>query len=587
MLGATAKTNPNPYFFITPQTSSDSDCVTVVKSGTCGSDFQLTNISNPTRVWCDPIIVADEGLTSGSAVPACMTVDYEFGAAFTPHITNTQNCIVDIYVVPTTTDCFSFGSGSGSSSPTMTVSLTGSGIGSSYAISVDKLALPFGDINTTAVSSPRSVTVTNTGTAPVTVNIADSDTMTFPYTPNITQTVIPVNGNVPFSVKCSTPTLGMHDETLTFSPIEGGSPQVVDLTCRGISTTVSETPNPVDFGNQLLGSAPADIQVMISSPATVSLSSFGFSTDTSPDISFSGSTSCGSTPCTVTVHYAATTPSDTDSLGTMMFTAAGTTVIHVPINGTLEKGSLGLNPASVDFGPICAGGSASTDVDVFATDEGIVTLSSLTAPTSPFSAVMSPTPSTDTTHHITLTASVAPPAGGATGDTTSNVVINTNIPGTPTYEVDLHTVVLPSGTSPTPDTVHFGIVPTGTPTSGKDIQITNCSGADSTLTGFVFGGDTPDEFKLVTPTTFPITVPSSHSQAFTLQMFPLTVGQKDATFEVDFASGSAVASLDGQAQAATGGGMVPRETYYACSTGHPTAAWPIGLALLALRRRRR
>jgi hypothetical protein len=71
-------------------------------------------------------------------------------------------------------------------------------------------------------------------------------------------------------------------------------------------------------------------------------------------------------------------------------------------------------------------------------------------------------------------------------------------------------------------------------------------------------------------------------------------GTKQASFAVDYDGGSAMIPLTGEGAVATGGdggsdghGDTPggRASYYACSTGHPSALWPVALVLLGLRRR--
>jgi MYXO-CTERM domain-containing protein len=60
-----------------------------------------------------------------------------------------------------------------------------------------------------------------------------------------------------------------------------------------------------------------------------------------------------------------------------------------------------------------------------------------------------------------------------------------------------------------------------------------------------------------------------------------------ATLVIDQDVDSTSIDLVGNATGDGGGGNVDSGTYYDCSAGRPGAAWPLGIALLAMRRRRR
>jgi MYXO-CTERM domain-containing protein len=67
-----------------------------------------------------------------------------------------------------------------------------------------------------------------------------------------------------------------------------------------------------------------------------------------------------------------------------------------------------------------------------------------------------------------------------------------------------------------------------------------------------------------------------------------TVGPKQASFAVDYDGGTASIELDGEGLGDLGAGDGGRGSYYACSTGQPTALWPLAFVLgLVLRRRAR
>jgi MYXO-CTERM domain-containing protein len=70
---------------------------------------------------------------------------------------------------------------------------------------------------------------------------------------------------------------------------------------------------------------------------------------------------------------------------------------------------------------------------------------------------------------------------------------------------------------------------------------------------------------------------------------PHDVGTKTATFSVDHPGGTASVMLiaNGIDDVATGDEGGVRDSYYACSTGSPSSAWPLLLVFVPLLRRRR
>jgi uncharacterized protein (TIGR03382 family) len=81
---------------------------------------------------------------------------------------------------------------------------------------------------------------------------------------------------------------------------------------------------------------------------------------------------------------------------------------------------------------------------------------------------------------------------------------------------------------------------------------------------------------------------AAESMTFLVVMSPHASGMKSAQLVVSHSQGMTAAELDGTGYTGTDpGGRKDRETYYACNAGGTAGAWPILLALLALRRRRK
>ena len=149
-------------------------------------------------------------------------------------------------------------------------------------------------------------------------------------------------------------------------------------------------------------------------------------------------------------------------------------------------------------------------------------------------------------------------------------------------------VGIAAGISATPAITHFGTIPVSTTTSIKEVQFTNCGTGDLSFTGATLTGANGTEFALIGANP-PRKLKATESEKFMVVMQPRSGGFKSARLVINHDQGNSFADLDG-----TGEGAVDnkeRETYYACSTGRGfgcgVGLWPILIALLALRRRRR
>jgi MYXO-CTERM domain-containing protein len=582
----------SPSFTVSPAGSADDDFITKIDFAQSCPDFAL-NLSPPlgsgsgsAHVFNDCALPAF-GTASG-ATP-CTPVTYTFNTTFTPHSAGSQSCNVRILTVSGS------GSGSGSAAGTQTIMLSGSGMAPSYLMDVSPPSIDFADVPTGSSSGPQIVKVQNTGSTQISVMGSNNAAGTFTVSPSLGTSTLNVGATQTYSVVC-TPTVNqIYNGTLTFttSAVQGSLVGTTTLTCRGVTTTLAVTPNPIDYGALLIGHAAVVKSVTIqngSGSPSVTLSNFRFTGSASTDLAFPGgapgSLSIGSgVSAMIMVAYAATIEQAPGALGTLTFDVNGS-ALNVPITGGAQLGSIGTNPASVDFGPICAGGSASQDIKVFANAAGTVRLMSKMDPASPFSVTGGALPVDLLGHHmneVTLTAGVQT---SVPGDLNGMLSLATDIPSSMPRLVTLAAHVLPAGITPTPNAIRFGAVGVGMASPAKQVVLTTCSASPLTVSATHIDGTDSNDF--VAAAVDPMVLQPMQSEMFLVLMSPHSNGPKMATFVIQHDRGPAVVAIDGTGFAgADPGTPSDRETYYACSTGEPAAMLPIVFALLALRRRRK
>jgi len=249
--------------------------------------------------------------------------------------------------------------------------------------------------------------------------------------------------------------------------------------------------------------------------------------------------------------------------------------------------------ALADVGPVCAGQTKTQMFSLVANSDGPFKLTAVSTPDMPF-AVTTPTlPASvdgNAGNLVTFTVTAAPTGAGSASST---IGVTTDIPNGTTDMIDLTITALPPGASATPATLDLGPVVVQTTTLGQTVSLSNCGDTPITVTGTEVTGDDAADFSVVqNPAS--TQVDAEGNVSWLLVMNAQTPGTKTATFEIDYAGGSAFVALTGEpfdpsgsGSGSAGSGSDDKSSYYACNTGHAVAVWPVGLALLALRRRRR
>jgi hypothetical protein len=574
-------------FTVNPATPSSDDSLLSVELDMCSTQWTLSLPANdtlPTRIC---------GLGSAMmAVPDGVNTcphSFTFSVAYAASQPGTSVCDV---LIRTEAYDGSLGSGSGSSYEEVRVTLYGEG-GAGSGITVTPLTIDFKDVQIGTMSSPTSVVVKNNSNSMGTMVSMTLNGAGFTVMPNPPSVTLGPNGSASFAVRCE-PTLEQaYNGTLTFSALSSPSlPHTVSLACQGIDSQIFVDPTQVNFGSTLVGRAPSSQTVrltgnMSAEITSVTLDAMAIAKGVTIQPPNPVNMQIG-TGKDIVLGWSAAAMHAAGPLGTLSITFdTEPQPRNVGILGEALLGGLGANPASVDFGAVCAGGSASKDIEVFADEAGdVVVMAPLVQPSQPFNATaMGGLPRTLEGNHagmsLMLNASFAPTMPG---DLRDAIALNSNIPNMGTTEIQLKGIGLAAGIAATPDVIHFGTAPTGSTTSIKEVQFTNCGTSDLMFNGAALTGETATEFTLIGANP-PRVLEPTESEKFMIVMQPRSGGFKSSRLVINHDQGTTFVDLDGTGDGA--GNNKERETYYACSTGGAAGLSPILIALLALRRRRR
>jgi len=568
---------------ISPAGTGDQNDTVMGGSDSCGasSPFKVMGpFPAPVQRTCmgsgtGTTFTENPGGTGGAGT--CTTVTAAYQATFTPQAPGVQSCTFTFFGT--------FGS--------IPVTLSGNGVAPVMPqIAVTPGSINFGDIRITTTSAPTNITITNVGGQVLMINsITHSDLITFNVGGNNGGHGLNPGAFEQHPVTCTPTLVQTFTDTVVISSNAANTASVsIPLTCNGTDSAISMSGTPPDLLTRVGEEKNQTIELKNSGTASSTVTAINLVSDVSTHLKMTAGPGLPQTlppngTADVTVNYDAAVAQDFGQLGKLQVTADGK-VVEFIINGGALATTLGLNPDSVDFGPICAGKQASMPVAVFASAQGDVKINAVSTPASPFGFMAGQSlPATARGNHgndVLFTASVDPVAAGTFDKT---VTLDTDLPGVPSRDISLHATALPAGVTATPAMLDFGTIAANLVAPAQSVDLTNCNAADLQITGAHIEGASPGEFAIVSQDVAGTVAPAASKEVLVV-MTPHSPGPKLAVLVIEHGESSFV-DLVGNGEGGVGGGDDDRVTYYRCNAGGPVGLAPLALVLLALRRRRR
>jgi hypothetical protein len=380
---------------------------------------------------------------------------------FKPAATGVQNGILTI-------------SDSGQGSP-QTVALSGSGIAPSVSITATNLVFGQQLIQTTSAS--KSVKLSNTGTAPLSItsiktsgDFSQSNTCGFS---------VPVAGNCTINVMFKPTATGNRTGTVTITDNASGGPQKVILNGTGVAVSLST--RSLSFTDQVVGTSSAAKAVTLTNHGSTALSILGITISAD----FLKSTTCGSTvaagaSCTISVRFKPTTVGTrTGALTVKDSDPSSPEVVSLAGVGTF----VGLSPLSLSF-PAQVVGTISTSKPITVTNHGspALTISAIST-TGDFAQNHTCGSSLAAGASCTISVFFTPTA---TGTRTGALSVSDSGGGSPQK-------ITMSGTGTevtvSPTSLAFGNQSVGTTSAEKIVTVTNHGSTSLSIAGVAATGD--------------------------------------------------------------------------------------------------
>jgi VCBS repeat protein/ASPM-SPD-2-Hydin domain-containing protein/centrosomal CEP192-like protein len=314
--------------------------------------------------------------------------------------------------------------------PTSPQSVSLSGSGNVPVASVSPSSLTFSTQSVGTTSAAQTVTLTNTGGAPLNLTslAASGD---FAQTNNCGSSVA-AGASCTINVTFTPTTSGTRTGTLTIADNASGSPQTVSLTGTGGSTAPALTlsPSSLTFGNQSVGTTSAPQAVTLSNTGNggLSLTSIAASGDFAQTNNCGASVAAGS-HCTISVTF---TPTASGTrTGTLAITDNATGSPHTASltgSGTLAAPVASVSPVSLSFGSQVVGTASAPQLVTLSNTGNAPLLVSGVAASGDFGQTNNCGVSVAAGAHCTINVTFTPTASGAQSGT---LVITDNAAGSP------------------------------------------------------------------------------------------------------------------------------------------------------------
>ena len=298
-----ASISPPSYDFGSQPENTSSDGQTIAFSNMGGQPLTLSTFSiggDDAAQFAEPASTCFSGVTLASGASCTVQV------LFHPKITGAFHAELD------------FTDNSGNVTNSMqAVPLTGTGIASAPVVNIAPASLGFGSQIIATSSAPESVTLTNKGSAALSVtgiavtgaNAADFSLTTGGTCPAGGGTVA-IGASCTVGVRFAPHSVGTSSASLSFTDNATGSPQQVSLSGSGAPTPdLVASPTSLGFGSQSVKSGTQDIRsVTISNQGSTSagIGAISFSPATQTDFAVAGNTCTSLGPganCQITIAF--------------------------------------------------------------------------------------------------------------------------------------------------------------------------------------------------------------------------------------------------------------------------------------------
>ena len=352
-----------------------------------------------------------------------------------------------------------------------TVALSATGAAPSYAMSLSPASVSFGSVNTGSTAA-QTVTLSNTGNSAITIAQVSATGTGISIGGPAAGTTIAPSGSVALKVTYSPSAAGAATGSISVRNSQGVT--VADaVSGTGVQAGLSIAPASVSFGSVATGTTNSQtIQVNNTGTATLAISQ---ATVSGAGFSLSGL----SLPLSVAPSHSASfnvlyapTAAGAVSGSLVIASNASSTPSSVGLSGTgvAATNTLSVSPASLSFGNVTDGSSASQGITVTNTGNSSVAISGVSIKGTGFSILSGSGAVTLSPNQTTAVSVQFAPA--VAGPATGTVSISSNATGSPAG-----VGLAGTGVAPAPHSVALGWIASSSTIAGYNVYRSTVSGS--------------------------------------------------------------------------------------------------------------
>jgi Abnormal spindle-like microcephaly-assoc'd, ASPM-SPD-2-Hydin len=400
------------------------------------------------------------------------------------------------------------------------------GMGAQPGLAISPTAISFGNV-LVGQSGTQAVTLTNTSSSNVVVNLATVSGNAFGINGLTLPTTIAAGQSVSFNAQFMPTSTGAGTGSISFTDNAAASPQAIILSGSGVtqSSTLSANPASAAFGTvAVAGTGTQTITLSNSGNASVTISGV---TTTGTGFSVVGLSTPLAIPAgqaaTFTAQFAPATAGSAAGNITIASNASNAT-LSIALSGTAGQAQLSASPANVSYGNVGMGSSSAKNISLQNTGNAPLTITQASASGVGFSMSGLSTPVTiNPGNSATFAATFAPTT---TGSVSGSISVASNAPGSP-MTIPLSGAAVQAQLSSNPATFNFGSVQVGN-TGSEQITLTNGGTATVSITQASSAGA---GFS-ITGLPSGLTIAAGQSASFTAQFSPTSSGNGSGSISI-------------------------------------------------------
>jgi hypothetical protein len=299
-------------------------------------------------------------LVSGPALPATVGANSQavFQVAATPPSVGNH------------TGTFTLVSSAGNSPHNVALSVTGA----DPAVTLTPTSVAFGDWGINGSPKTQSVTLQNTGNAPLTVTGA---TTSGPFgVSGLSGLVLGAGQSTAFTVSFSPTATGPHTGSVSISSDAPGAPHQVSLSGNGTQPQLALAPGSVTFPDVVVGQQSAPVTFSIGNTSTDTLNLLAPTVNGPFSTSLTAGTVAPGASSNHTVTFAPTAPGAITGSVVIPSDSAGPSA-SLSLSGVARAPVAQLSPSTVALGGVALGGSGTATVTLTNTGDATLTVTAL------------------------------------------------------------------------------------------------------------------------------------------------------------------------------------------------------------------